>query len=75
MNPKSCPFCGEDKMGVNHHKEKQNDGLNPRHIHTMVCNRCGSQGPWASSKRGAMTIWNRRMIAGLGAAWLRIFKS
>lgn len=73
MNAKPCPFCGEDKMGVNHHKEKPDDGLKPRYIHTICCNRCGAQGPWESTKRRAMRIWNKRQPAGEGAKWLKEF--
>ncbi len=70
MTTKPCPFCGEDKMGVNHHSEKMDDGLKPKRIHTIVCNRCGAQGPWGATKRNAERIWNKRKPAGGGAEWL-----
>jgi Lar family restriction alleviation protein len=50
---KPCPFCGSADL-----RADPEDML----VTTWVtCNKCGSQGPYGDTPKGAIEAWNKRL--------------
>lgn len=68
MNPtdakelKPCPFCGESE---DENILFDSRGSGEMLCYFVLCNQCGSEGPWATTKEQALTDWNTRAPSAL----------
>lgn len=57
MELKPCPFCGSIYITMKEHP--YGSYLTPQFY--LMCEHCGSQGPWSGSKNEVIKHWNTRV--------------